>query len=197
MSKINRVRHVFRCLIRSVAEHHALITCADGADLFIGHIGFQSLQIFLCFKRVVNAERDVGRLLVKGDKYRTGMPVKSFFGIVIADLLNRLTGDFLVVNHCFRRNFSRHKNKTGACGRLTSHPAERILLNAGIKNGVGNRITYFVRMLSLLHRLPLMSCALLIESGATPSGLGEHALYPPYVDTQLIKKVPAKRKHTE
>ena len=57
MRECDRQRHELGRLVRRIAKHHALIARADG----VGDIGLT----FLRLKRLVNAECDVGRLLIK------------------------------------------------------------------------------------------------------------------------------------
>ena len=86
------IRHKLRSLIRCVAEHHSLVTGADGFDLLFGHF------IFLRLISLVDAHRDIRRLLVHRNDDRTGVRVKSHFGICVADLTDRIPGDLLEID---------------------------------------------------------------------------------------------------
>ena len=86
------IRHKLRSLIRCVAEHHSLVTGADGFDLLFGHF------IFLRLIGLVYAHRDIRRLLVHRNDDRTGVRVKSHFGICVADLTDRIPGDLLEID---------------------------------------------------------------------------------------------------
>ena len=88
----DRIRHKLRSLIRCVAEHHSLVTGADGFDLLFGHF------IFLRLISLVDAHRDIRRLLVHRNDDRTGVRVKSHFGVCVADLTDRIPGDLLEID---------------------------------------------------------------------------------------------------
>ena len=145
MCKENRVRHKFRCLIRRIAEHHSLIASADRLDLGIIHLGLSRL------KRLVNAHRNVGRLLVQRNHHGAGIAVKADLGTVVADLGHCLSYNTGNVEVCLCRNLTRYQYKACAACRLAGNTAHRILLHAGIQNRVGNRVADLVGM-SFGHR---------------------------------------------
>jgi hypothetical protein len=55
--------------------------------------GTQFLERFL----IMEALSDIGGLLLYGNKYIASVVVESFFGMVIANILNDAANDFLVV----------------------------------------------------------------------------------------------------
>ena len=58
-------RHIFFCLVCCETEHHTLISCSDGIDLFVRHF------MFFCFQRFVDTHSDIGGLLVDGCDHTT------------------------------------------------------------------------------------------------------------------------------
>ncbi len=130
MREVDRIRHILRRLVGSVAEHHALVSCADRFDLFISHL------VLAGFNRLVNAHRNVRRLLIQRDKNSTGIGVKSLGRIVIADLADCVARDLLIVHLCLGCDFTGNQYKAGACSCLAGNTAHRILCHAGIQNRV-------------------------------------------------------------
>ena len=78
LSQIYGKRHERGSLVAGIAENHALVARTD--VVFVGHFAF------LCFKRLVDAHGDVGRLAVDRGDHRTGVAVKALFGGIISDI---------------------------------------------------------------------------------------------------------------
>ena len=130
VSQSDRVRHVLLGLIRCITEHHTLISCTNCIEGIVIHC------IFLCLKCLVNAESDIGRLLVKCNHNATGIAVKTILCTVISDLTNRLTNNFLNIDICICGNLSHYHNKTGRTASLTCYTAHRVLLHQSIQNRI-------------------------------------------------------------
>ena len=121
----NRVGHILLSLIGGKAEHHALIACADGIELFLAHVGLSGL---LGFQSLVHAQSDILGLLVNGGDYAAGIAVKTVFRAVIADLPHRLTDNLLNVHISAGGDLAHHQNQSGGGGGLAGHAAHGILL---------------------------------------------------------------------
>ena len=140
LRKSDRVRHELRCLVRSIAEHHTLVTCADRVDLFLRHL------ILSCFKSLVDAHGDVCGLLVHGNDDCACICVKSHSRVCVADLTDRVAGDRLEIDICICSNLTHDKNKTCCHCCLAGNAAHRILRKAGVKHCVGNCVADLIRM---------------------------------------------------
>ena len=79
----DRHRHQFGGLVAGKAEHEPLVA---GALL---------LEHPLAFRHALG---DIGRLLVDGGENRTGFPVESHRGVVVADLADGLPDDLRVID---------------------------------------------------------------------------------------------------
>ena len=67
-----------------VAEHHPLVAGADAVERIV------VARVVLHLVRVVDALRDVGRLLVDRDDDAAGLGVEAVLGARVADLLDGL-----------------------------------------------------------------------------------------------------------
>ena len=123
MSQRNRIRHIFRRLVCSIAKHHPLIAGTDRLDLCIGHFVFFSLQ------SLIYTHGNIGRLLVNRYQYSTCIPIKSVFRPVITDFFHRIPYDFLNIHIGIGSNLSCHQHKTGAGSCFTCHSAHRIFFH--------------------------------------------------------------------
>jgi hypothetical protein len=89
---------------------------------------------------------DIRRLLVHRNDDCAGVRVKSHFGVCVTDLTDRIPGDLLEIDIRFRCDLPHDEDETGRRSRLAGHAAHRILREAGIEDGIGNRVAYFIRM---------------------------------------------------
>jgi len=114
----NRQRHQFGGLIAGVAEHHSLIASAAGVD----------------------AHGDIARLLVDAGDYGAGVGVETVEGVVVADRLHDSADEVLKIDVGFGGDFAGDDDQAGAGHGLTGDAAGGILLQAGVKDGVGNLV---------------------------------------------------------
>ena len=123
MSHGNRIWHILLCLVACIAEHHTLVACTNGVQLFLGH------TVFLCLKSLINTHSNVGGLLVNGGNHAAGITVKTIFCTVIANLANRLSYDLLDIYICLCRDLAhnQHQSCGGRC--LAGNTAHGILLH--------------------------------------------------------------------
>ena len=138
MGEADRKRHQFLGFLDGVTEHHALVT---------GTL----LVIFLTVGGLgVHALGDIGGLLVHSDEHGAALVVEGEFRIHVADTLDGLAGNLLVVNHSLGGDFAGNHDEARVHERFASHAAVRVLREAGVEDSVRNLVADFVRM-SLGH----------------------------------------------
>ena len=144
MCECDRQRHELRRLVRRIAEHHALIARTDG----VGDIGFTLLRL----KRLVNAECDVGRLLIERYENAARRCIEAILRTRVADLLHSLADDVRDVDVARGRDLAddMHLPRRHQC--LARHAPLRIFCENRIENGVRNLIGHLVGM-TFRHRL--------------------------------------------
>jgi hypothetical protein len=99
-------------LIGSVSEHDALITSAELLEgLF-----------------VVQALGDVGGLLLNGNQDITGLVVKALGGVVVSNVLDRISDDLLVIDTCLGRDLTKDHDHTGLRGGFARNLGEGVFL---------------------------------------------------------------------
>ena len=81
----DRHRHEVFGVVARVAEHHALVA---GADLVVRVAGADLLLV-----RLVDAHRDVGRLLVDRHDHAARLAVDAVRGVGVADAADRVAGE--------------------------------------------------------------------------------------------------------
>ena len=128
-------RHLLLSFVGGVSEHESLIT---SADVFVGAV-------------LVDALRDVGRLLLETVLDSACEVVQTFFVRVVSDSLEKnknydfflenfyldsITDDFLVVDIGIRVDLAADHNVTCFGESLARDLGARILLEMGIKDGV-------------------------------------------------------------
>lgn len=127
-----------RSLIGGIAEHDTLVT---SAELLEGLV-------------VVETLGDIGRLLLNGDEEVQGLVVETLGGIVIADALDGLTDNLLVVDLGLGSDLAEDHDHAGLGSRLAGNLGKRILSKAGIEDGIGNLVGNLVGV-TLTDRLGL------------------------------------------
>ena len=85
MGEHDRQRHQLVGLVRRVAEHHPLVARADAVE----RVGVAVLGL----ERLVDALRDVGRLLVDRDDHAAGLGVEAVLRARVADLRDPVAHD--------------------------------------------------------------------------------------------------------
>jgi len=107
-------------LISSVAEHDTLVTSTE------------SLKRLIVVKTLCN----VRRLLLNGDEDVAGLVVETLVGVIVADVLNGVSDNLLVVEMGLCGDLTEDHDHAGLSGRLASDLGKRILLEAGIEDSV-------------------------------------------------------------
>ena len=136
----DRQRHQRRRLVAGVAEHHPLVAGAGDIELvLVGLIG--ALLIGL-----VDALRDVRRLLV--DRVQDGARVgrEAELGVGVADLADRLARDLLDVHVGVGRDLSGDDDQTGVDERLAGDAAVGVVFQHGVEHAVGDLVGDLVRV---------------------------------------------------
>jgi hypothetical protein len=111
-------------LVGGISEHDTLVTSTELFESFF----------------IVQTLGDVGRLLLNGNEYVAGLVVEALVGRVVANVLDGVADDLLVVEVCLCGNLAEDHNHTGLGGRLTGDLGQRVLLEAGIEDSVGDLI---------------------------------------------------------
>ena len=130
VGEVDRRRHQRVGLGAGIAEHDALV--ARALVLVAGG---------------VDADRDVGRLLVDEDLDVRGLPVESV--LLVADVPHRIPGDVLdrgVIDVVRSAHLARDDDAVGRAERLHRHARLRVGRQEGVDDGVGNPVADLVRM---------------------------------------------------
>lgn len=112
-------------LVSGIAEHDTLVTSSE------------LLKSLL----VVQTLGDIGRLLLNGNKHVTGLVVETLLGVIVTNVLDGVSHNLLVVKGSLGGDLTKDHDHTGLCGGLTGNLGERVLLEAGIKNGIRDLVT--------------------------------------------------------
>ena len=126
-------RHKLWRFIAGVAEHHALVARADVADVF-----------FSALERIVNAHRDVGRLLVDGGEYCAGVAVEAVSVVVVAYIADDFAHDGRDIHLRLSRDLAHAHYHTCGGKRFAGNARLRILLEHSIEYSVRNVVANFV-----------------------------------------------------
>lgn len=108
--------HVLLGLVGSITKHNTLVT---GTDVLEG--------------AVVEALGDIGRLLLNRDEDVAGLVVEALGRVIVANQLDRLTDDLLVVDGGLGGDFTENHDHAGLGGGLASNLGEWVLLQASIE----------------------------------------------------------------
>ena len=108
--------HELLSLISGVAEHDTLVT-----------------STVVLKGAVVKTLRDIGRLLLDGNEDVAGLVVEALGGVVIADLLDGVADDLLVVELGLGSDLAENHDHAGLGGRLAGDLGEGVLGEAGIE----------------------------------------------------------------
>ena len=123
----DRHRHEVVGVVARVAEHHPLVA---GADLVV--VVGETVADLL---GLVDALRDVGRLLVdrRDDRARVGVEAEG--AARVADAPHGVAHDALVVDVRLGRDLTRDHDQAGGAERLAGDPALRVLLEDRVEHG--------------------------------------------------------------
>lgn len=111
-------------LIGGITEHDALVT------------GTEALESLL----VVETLSNIRGLLLNGDEQVQGLVVKALGGVIVANILDGITDDLLVVNLGLGSDLTKDHDHAGLGGSLASNLGEGVLSQAGVEDSIGNLI---------------------------------------------------------
>jgi hypothetical protein len=151
----------FRGLISGISEYDTLITRT------------QFLKGFL----VVKTLRDIGRLLLNGNQHIASLVVETLLGIIVTNVLDRISNDLLVVETSLGGDLAKDHNHTSLGGGFASYLGKRVLSQASIEDSIRDLISYLVWM-TFSYRLGLSFWSAVGQqsSGRTTYGEQERAL---------------------
>jgi len=122
--------HEILAFVGGIAEHVALVTGSNIFDVLVD----------------VDGVGDLGGLLLKSDDNLAGLVVASFVSMVVADLLESVADNLLVVYGCLGGDFTENHDHIGLGTGLTCNSGIGVLGQTGIKDCVRNLITQFIRV---------------------------------------------------
>ena len=136
VGKVDGEGHEGLGLVGGVAEHDTLVS---------------GTNVLLVLANV-HALGDVGRLLLDGNKDGAGLVVETLLGGVVADVLDGAAHDGLVVNGGLGGDLAENHDHAGLGAGLAGDLGVGVLLEAGIKDGVGDLVAQLVGV-ALVHGL--------------------------------------------
>ena len=129
--------HELRGLVTGIAEHHALVA---------GTVVQRAVSALFGLQGLVNAQGDVRALLVDVGDDAAGVAVKAVLGPVIADLPDDLAGDLGDVHVAAGADLPHDVDQARGRGGLAGHPAQGVLGQDGVQDGVGDLVANFIGM---------------------------------------------------
>jgi len=112
---------------------------------------------------------DIGRLLLNGDEHIACLVVEALVGVVVADVLDGVTDDLLVVEVGLGGDLAEDHDHARLSGRLAGNLGERVLPEAGIEDGIRDLVAGSERQQSA-HRWPFVCSRGLWGRGRVSSG---------------------------
>ncbi len=112
----NGKRHVLRGLIGSIAKHDALVTRA-----------------VILERAMVKTLGNIGRLLLNGNEDVAGLVVKALGRVVVANVLDSIADNFLVVELGLGRDLTKDHDHARLGCRLAGDLGKRVLFKASIE----------------------------------------------------------------
>ena len=132
MGEANREWHQFFGFVYGIPEHHTLVA---------GTL----LVVFLAFGGFgVNALGYVWGLLVQGDQDGATLVVELQIGVHVADVLDGVAGNLLVVDYCLGGDFTGNHDETRVHQSFAGYTAFGVLGKTGVEDGVRNLVANFV-----------------------------------------------------
>ncbi len=136
----DRQRHQRVGLVGGVAEHHPLVAGAGDVELVVVCCVGASLV------GLVDALRDVRRLLVDRVEHRAGVRREAEVGVGVADVADRLARDLLDVDVGLGRDLAGDDDQAGVDERLARDAAVRFVGEDGVEHAVGDLVGDLVGM---------------------------------------------------
>ena len=139
----DRQRHQLGRLAAGEPEHHPLVA---GPELVDGR------RVVADLERLVDAHRDVRRLLLDADQRAAGQVVEAVVGLRVADLADGVADDRLEVDVRARRDLAEDHDQAGGGGGLAGDPRVGIVGDDRVQDRVADLVAHLVRV-TLGHRL--------------------------------------------
>jgi hypothetical protein len=117
-----------RCLVGGISEHDTLITSTE------------LLKSLLVVKTLC----DIGGLLLDGDQHVAGLVIETLLGIIITNVLDRISDDLLVIQTSLGRDLAEDHNHTSLGSGLASNLGKRVFPQASIENCIRDLISDLV-----------------------------------------------------
>ena len=136
--ELDRQRHQLLGLVRGVAEHHPLVAGADPVD--------RVEVAVLHLERLVDALRDVGRLLVERHDHAARLGVEAVLGARVADVGDRLAHEPRDVDVRRRRDLAGDDDEARRDQRLAGDATLGVVGEDGVEDGVGDLVGDLVRV---------------------------------------------------
>ena len=136
----NGKRHILRCLVGGITKHNALVTRA-----------------MILERAMVKALGNIGRLLLDGNEDVASLVVKALVRIVVADVLDGISDNFLVVELSLGRDLAEDHDHPCLSCRLAGDLRRGVLFKASIElhNSLKTMINnYYSQVDSLWHLRP-------------------------------------------
>ena len=127
-------------LVGGIAEHDTLVTSA------------KVLQAVIKVETLGN----IGGLLLNSNEEVKSLVVETLRGVVIANVLDGIADNFLVVDLGFGRDLTKDHDHAGLSRRLASDLGERVLSQAGVEDSIRDLIGNLIGV-PLTDRLRLIS----------------------------------------
>src|SRR5581483_3663950 len=134
----DRQRHELVRLVRGVAEHHPLVAGADAVH--------RVRVAVLLLEGMVDALRDVGRLLVDRDDDAARVGIEAELCARVADLGHLAAHEPRNVDVDVGRDLTGDDDEAGGDERLAGDAAVRVLREDGVENGVRDLVGDLVRV---------------------------------------------------
>jgi hypothetical protein len=115
-------------LVGGIAEHDTLVT------------GTEVLEAVVKVKTLGN----IGRLLLDGDEQVQGLVVETLGGVIVADVLDGLTDNLLVVDLGLGGDLTEDHDHARLGGRLAGDLGHGVLGKAGIEDGIRDLVADLV-----------------------------------------------------
>ena len=140
MRQHDRQRHQFLGIAARVPKHHALIAGTQPLVAVVGVFAGLSLE------RIVDAQRDVGRLLVDRDADAAGFRIESDGRFGIPDVFDHLAHDTRNIDVCARRDLSGDVYLTRYRERFAGYAPLRVRFQNRIEHRIRDLIRDLIGM---------------------------------------------------
>ena len=125
----NRCRHQGVGFVGGITKHKALVA---SPQLFV--VGF------------VHAHGNIGRLFTDSVENRHALAVKTQVAVIVTNASDHVADDIFNIDISHSTHFTGNNDHAGFYHRLNGDSCFRVIFQDGVKNGIGNLISDFIRM---------------------------------------------------